>query len=94
MAFAGRTSPGTDAGPTFAAPLEQIYRDQLQSLVRLLTSYVGVRAGAEDLAHDAFLRANSAWPHPTHFTLGRTSGRPRVRLTAWSVCISGTSPVE
>ena len=66
MAFAGRTSPGTDAGPTFAAPLEQIYRDQLQSLIRLLIGYVGVRAGAEDLAHDAFLRANSAWPKIEH----------------------------
>ena len=66
MAFASGESPGTEPRPTFAAPLEQIYRDQLPSLVRLLTGYVGVRAGAEDLAHDAFLRTNSAWPRIEH----------------------------
>jgi RNA polymerase sigma-70 factor (sigma-E family) len=73
------------ATESFDDALVELYRTHAKALVEMLWVFVGDRAEAEDLAHEAFLRLHRAWGRLDH---SRNMGG-YLRATAFNLARSG-----
>jgi RNA polymerase sigma-70 factor (ECF subfamily) len=58
--------PSTEPDAHATAAIETLYRAQYATMLAYLVRLVGDRAAAEDLCHEAFLKALRGWDQHTH----------------------------
>ncbi|MGI8806958.1 MAG: RNA polymerase sigma factor [Acidimicrobiales bacterium] len=69
----------------FGEGLTELYRSYAADLLEMLWVFVGDRASAEDLVHEAFLKVHRAWPRLEP----GSSARAYLRATAFNLARSG-----